>query len=279
MRAFANLVKSACPSSSVNAWALATPKGNLVVTPAHVALWNKDGVFRVSPFLADITASNKLQWKVPSLYTNSRTRGNENDLAWAIYDGDLPAVPMDKHVIDYPHDVRIFYQQPYDSSGEWVGRRSSFGALLATVYPSPQSSLLEVLDVGFQGMSGALVVDSSQTKPVASGMLIRPADPIRLKDGFPFKKETMTQTENDVMLSGETRLLYQALSEKIDRLREETMSEFEVVKENMLTTSHLRPLLNVVRMRCSLVMPCHHILDLIEQRSVPLEELDGKVSE
>ena len=141
-------------------------------------------------------------WQVSSLYVNAKTRGPEvliiNDLA--SYEG--PAIPMETHVIDYPHDVRLFFQQPYDSSGEWVGSRSSFGALTATVYPSPQIALLEVLGVGLQRMSGALAVDKGQAEPV-SGMLIRP-NSLERRDSTP---------KSNGSSSKETRRNTSALSE------------------------------------------------------------------
>lgn len=61
---FGNL-KAACPSTKVNAWTLSVPsRGKIIVTPAHVAVWQKENRFESSPFLDNLTQRYSLEWKV-----------------------------------------------------------------------------------------------------------------------------------------------------------------------------------------------------------------------
>ena len=50
----------------------------------------------------------------------------------------------------------MFFRQPYDFNAKRDGSESVVGAMSAILYPSMKSPLLEVLDIGFRGMSGAL---------------------------------------------------------------------------------------------------------------------------
>jgi hypothetical protein len=75
----------------------------------------------------------------------------------------------------------MYFRQPYDLEANWDASQSVVGAISAILYPSMKSPLLEVLDLGFRGMSGALAVDANQPEPVVLGMMSRRAKPIELK--------------------------------------------------------------------------------------------------
>lgn len=75
----------------------------------------------------------------------------------------------------------FFYRQPYDLNATFDASESVIGAVSSLLYPSPSSPLLEAIDVGFRGMSGAIAIDTSTDEPMVLGMLSRRAKPNQLK--------------------------------------------------------------------------------------------------
>ena len=87
--------------------------------------------------------------------------------------------------ITNPTDVEIYFQQPYDYKGDWQ-KNSSFASIDAVVYPSPESPLLEALDVGFRGLSGAIAV--MKRNQTLLGMFIKRAESLGLKEDAALNK-------------------------------------------------------------------------------------------
>jgi hypothetical protein len=195
MQRYSKFVKNICPSQSVNAWIveLAESGERFAILPAHVATRMRDtGQWEASKFIAPLSSRFKLDWNISLSYVEDLEKGMgnsiPNDLAWARFPSncDLPALTIsdNMHSLDLPCEVNVFFQQPYNGKGEWVDKGSTFGACHGIVYPSPESNMLEVLDMGFKGMSGALVVDanSKNSVPDGVGMLIRTANHIPFND-------------------------------------------------------------------------------------------------
>ena len=67
---------SAMPSKNVNMWKMSIAGNDFLVTPAHVAIFEKEGVWKFSPFLHEY---EKLTWKVPADFVEKQ--GVEWDLA------------------------------------------------------------------------------------------------------------------------------------------------------------------------------------------------------
>ena len=106
------------------------------------------------------------------------------DLAWAeiAEDGQhTSSLQVQLAPVSSTVPSTMFFRQPYDFNAKRDGSESVVGAMSAILYPSMKSPLLEVLDIGFRGMSGALAVDTSQIEPVVLGMMSRRAKPIDVK--------------------------------------------------------------------------------------------------
>ena len=104
------------------------------------------------------------------------------DLAWAEVEeqpGQHSLQVREDPVESAVHST-MYFRQPYDLEATWDASESVVGAISAILYPSMKSPLLEVLDVGFRGMSGALAIDANQPQPLVLGMMSRRAKPIEL---------------------------------------------------------------------------------------------------
>jgi hypothetical protein len=144
--------------------------------PAHVALHKKGGNFFVSEFLKDLSGLN---WRIPRSYASLAIFAN--DVAWAKVtgsEGEFINADTETAREQLSSSCKIFFRQPYDCMGKWDGSNSTLGQVDGQLYPSPNSKLLEIVDVGFRGMSGALVVSGDNR---AIGMLLRRGKPIDLK--------------------------------------------------------------------------------------------------
>ena len=166
-------ILNCCPSKLVNAWRVRLGSETFVIMPAHVALHKKEGIFTVSEFLKDLS---HLNWRVPCMYLKDQ-ENFVSDVTWArVPDGEGESINADNAEICGEHlssSCMIFFRQPYDAMGNWDGPNSTLGQVNGQLYPSPNSKLFEVVDVGFRGMSGALVVRDSSDDNSAIGMLLR----------------------------------------------------------------------------------------------------------
>ena len=179
MKPFSKIIQQANPSKFVNTWKVATKSKHLLITPAHVAIYKKNDQWVISKFLRDFKA---LDWHVPVQYLLKFE--DEDDIAWA----EIPASPEDTFLefaldeVVLPTNVDFFFRQPYNANGQWVDN-PTFGSMNSVLYPSPESNLLEALDVGFRGMSGAVAVKHNTRELV--GMFVGKGIPIELKKGAP----------------------------------------------------------------------------------------------
>ena len=171
-----NFLRSTAPSSKINAGLVRIdldPQKTFMITPAHVAVYSKDEVWTVSSFLDDL---NHLDWRIPKSYIDDP--GPENDLAWCHVSSEYC---REKHFDSFldistndsldPETVDIFFRQPFDIDGAWTAD-STIGVTEAVVYKVPFSKqsgvsqngrLVEALDVGFRGMSGAVALKRDTT--------------------------------------------------------------------------------------------------------------------
>lgn len=120
-----------------------------------------------------------LPWKVPRLYVDGSI---VHDLAWAeIAEDGQHSLQVQLAPVSSTVPSTMFFRQPYDLDAKRDGSQSVVGAMPAILYPSMKSPLLEVLDIGFRGMSGAIAIDTSQLEPVVLGMMSRRAKPVDIK--------------------------------------------------------------------------------------------------
>lgn len=170
-------IQSACPSPSVNAWRVKIGDYKYLITPAHVAIFNKDQKWRFSHFLNDV---KDLQWKIP--YSYAVKPSPQYDICWAKLPSDdtSNALSLDITPIMAPTKVNVLFRQPYNMEGKWVGSQSTLGSTEATLYESPNVRdittkqlaiagdfsdhslpLVESIDIGFRGMSGAIALSDT----------------------------------------------------------------------------------------------------------------------
>jgi hypothetical protein len=139
-------------SPALNLWAVRLGTRVYAVTCAHNVVFNKSNVWTMSKFL-DPHGWSTAPWFVHKNYFQNPS--SEFDLAFS------PICESSPHLhpttVSDPTSCSFYFRQPYDKNGIWGP--SSLAALRSTVYQSPQSELLEAVDVGFRGMSGAVAVD------------------------------------------------------------------------------------------------------------------------
>ena len=158
-----NKITNSCPSSSVNVWKVIVNGAGYLITPAHVALYEKEKNWRLSPLLKDFHDYN---WNIPYSYVIKPSA--QSDICWAKVpnDNDLSNfLELERTEIEEPLNVDVVFRQPYDIHGINVGIKSTIGSTKATLYKSPSDGLIESLDIGFRGMSGAIAI-SAETKVV-----------------------------------------------------------------------------------------------------------------
>ena len=240
-----------------------------------------------------------------------------SDVTWArVPDGEGESINTDNAEICGEHlssSCKIFFRQPYDAMGNWDGPNSTLGQVNGQLYPSPNSKLFEVVDVGFTGMSGALVVRDSSDDNSAIGMFLRRGKPIGLKKSniphssqrkssqipkrsildegaalniselFPAKEQNVFdeseltspefQTLRRMILSMERN--FNTRMDSMDSRMSSMESDIKYLKDNVLVVDDLDALLNFTAMRRSLVMPFSHVQSLMEN-SVSLDSIVGK---
>lgn len=171
-------ITKACPSPKVNVWKVNINKNRYLINPAHVALFAKNNLWQRSHFLDDFY---KFKWNIPFSYLVRPCP--QSDICWAKLPDDdgSDALELDVIPITEPLNVDVVYRQPYHMNGTWVSE-STFGATQATVYRTPSEDLIESIDIGFKGMSGAVAL-SSDSKLV--GLFVKRASLIQLKKPDP----------------------------------------------------------------------------------------------
>lgn len=164
-------VKLSRISPYVNCWRIQIDTSRIfAVLPAHVAVHKKNDMWKKSFFLDKCNrgCGDKLNWKIPLKWTENHDP--HNDIAWAeIKDCIDISLKETKHDINNPIDTSFYYSHTIDHAGK-ICADSVFGKMNGTVYASPNSTLLEVPNIGFKGMSGAIAVDDNGD---CIGMLLR----------------------------------------------------------------------------------------------------------
>lgn len=183
--------RRACPSTNVNAWKVKVGGECVLAVPAHVAVHaDDDGNWKLSKFLDDF---KELDWRIRHSY--SVDASPYDDICWAKFHGDdTDALELEDSEIVDPTKAYVIFRQPYDMDAAWVSPRSEMGLTEAIVYRTPKRALiagdgnvperpmLESMDVGFRGMSGAVAVNEDGKCVgmfVKRGKLI-PLKPLRL---------------------------------------------------------------------------------------------------
>jgi len=301
-----DFIQSTCPSKTVNVWRVFLGK-EYFITPAHVAIHIKEGKWKKSHFLKDF---EKFTWRVPSKWIE--TKNSAFDFAWAeTNDKGNYLTPSDNSV--FPQDADFFFRQPYNADGVWV-KSSAFSSLHGKVYVSPESKLLEVLDVGFRGMSGAMAISNSDLSFL--GMLVRRAASLGLEpDGENLhkindnersdNKETRKESNQKIFVhrraqdkeyrkDGSKRGDGENLDKLIELVEDMDLKldskfiklENDIIKldnkfikldNEVLKKQHLEKLLTIIALRRSLLMPPQMMINLMNDRDFKLvDELDGK---
>lgn len=246
------IIKRACTSPSINAWKVQLNNKPFLITPAHVAVHpDRKNKYLKSTFLNGL--DDRIGWRIPRLYSPGSFA---YDFAWAPLDDDesdcIKSFSIDAHSFV---DVDLFFQNPYDATGYCDNNTSELGYVSAGIYPSPRSQLFEALDVGFKGMSGALVTTVTEgVAPVAVGMLLRRGIPI------PMDAQPPIRFDPDSVVSADAKVLLSALQR---------------MAGSMLTREDVNALHHVTAMRRGIVMPVRHMLELMED-SVLLDDVVGK---
>lgn len=177
MKTFSQLAAKASPSKFVNAWKVKMGSKRFLLTPAHVAVYKKNGNWLVSKFLKDFY---HLDWYIPVNYLAKYAP--EDDIAWTQLPdstNDESFFDLSDETVNYPTNVDFFFRQPYNADGVWVNN-SALASIDSVLYPSPESQLLEALDVGFRGMSGAVALKHG-TKQVL-GLFVGKGTALGLKE-------------------------------------------------------------------------------------------------
>ena len=234
-------ILNCCPSKLVNAWRVRLGSKTFVVMPAHVAIHKKEGIFTVSKFLKDLSGLN---WCVPYMYLQDQ-ENFVSDVAWArVPDDEDESINVDTTGIcgeQLSLPCKIFFRQPYDAMGSWDGSNSTLGQVDGQLYPSPNSKLFEVVDVGFRGMSGALVVLNSSDDNSAIGMLLRRGKPIDLKksksplQSHPESSVITERTMSDVGAALDTPGLFSSKEQNIFHEGELTSPEFRAIGRMLMS--------------------------------------------
>ena len=186
-----NAATRACASKNVNAWKININGTGYLVTPAHVAIHAVEGRWTFSKFLKDF---KHLDWRLPEQYTNSPRP--QFDFCWARLTNNENMddfLTLREDEITEPLPVSVLFRQPFDRDGKWLGGKSVMGSTEATLYKSPSEvlldakllenkdgeNLLEAIDIGFRGMSGAVALS---TDGKFSGMFVKRASLVALKE-------------------------------------------------------------------------------------------------
>ena len=164
--------RRACPSTNVNVWKVKIGSDCYLVTPAHVGVYSKDGIWEKSKFLDDFKGED---WQIRPQYF--REPSPQDDICWTKFQGDdSDALHLEESDIVDPMKACVIFRQPYDMNAVWVSPGPEMGATEVILYKSPKPSLivgsddipmsddrpmLESMDVGFRGMSGAIAVNDN----------------------------------------------------------------------------------------------------------------------
>lgn len=112
---FYSYVTNARASKSINIWCVKNIDNKLYyILPAHVAIYPKDGKWKISNFLGDMQT---LEWKIPKSYVEHPE--SQSDLCWcepAEKESSKSYIPLSNSFVN-PIKVDVYFRQPYDENG------------------------------------------------------------------------------------------------------------------------------------------------------------------
>lgn len=155
------MIKKFRASNYINAWYMTFDNVNYVVMPAHCAMFkDKSGKVIRSDFLNHF--DEKLNWFTTENWINKGL--HQYDFAWTKSNPSQNKSSFSHKLMLKSSgitDVSFYYNQPCDIQGN-LTKVATFGKLNGTVYESPNSCLLEAVNIGFKGMSGAICVKDNK---------------------------------------------------------------------------------------------------------------------
>ena len=275
--------RRACPSPKVNAWKVIKNGVCYLATPAHVAIYaGNDGKWKLSHFLDDF---KDLDWRIRHSY--SVTACAQDDICWAKYPGDdSDALVLEDSDITEPTKSYVVFRQPYDMDAVWVSQ-SEMGLTEAILYRSPRRDgefpgsderpMLESMDIGFRGMSGAIAVNENGR---CLGMFVKRGKLIPLKVPRSAIVTTMpaVTTMPVPQPSWLEQLLFPSLLARFDRMdaRFDQM-DAQVLKlgAEVLKKDDLPELGAVFDARIGLFIPSTNILSIDDLTSISVNAIIG----
>jgi len=198
---YSRVVKS-CPSKLINAWKVSINERHFIISPAHVCVYpnKKNRLWVRSEFLDEL---KDRAWKVPSAY--SLKPRPFVDLAWTEIEPDVDSIPIGRG-IRAPQKVEVFFRQPLTWDGKWNSAGSTMGSTEAVLYPTPKilggensEDLLEAVDIGFRGMSGALATYEGRCE----GIFVKRGSLREMKKPDEPSQEISSQVEPSQAISSE----------------------------------------------------------------------------
>jgi hypothetical protein len=163
----ASFIRSCGISPLTNCWKTKLGNSIYAIMPAHVAIYRtQNEEWMPSQYLKNC---GNLEWNITSQWKN--TLHIKDDFAWA----KLPSILSDEYLsetllsLSDPIDGNFYFNQPFDMNGR-LSKAPTLGKVKGIVYPSPGSTFLESIGIGFRGMSGAVCVDD---KNDLIGMFVR----------------------------------------------------------------------------------------------------------
>ena len=270
-----NQITKCMPSNNVNAWKMRVADEIFIVTPAHVAFYEKDNKWTMSQFLDDF---KELDWKVPASYIIHQDV--ESDLCWAkwnhnnLNDGTNYLSLAENIVL--PLSVDVVFRQPFDMHGNKVNSiDSTIGVVEKIVYRTPYTyskvddcqiesvncDMFEAIDTGFRGMSGAVAISNG----FCVGMFVKRGTQVKFRKN---KIDSMKKKHKfDAIASFIRRYLgLYDVDEVIDK-----------ITADVLTQTDLHELGVVFDARRGIFLPSTRIASLVsDKHSISLKQIIGK---
>jgi hypothetical protein len=134
------------------------------IMPAHCVIYNVNNNWVRSNFLEQLS-TNKLLWNVPTKWLTSQEL--HDDFAWAPLNDVSNMAPMTStNVTQMDESFCAHFVHPNSTVTDSV-----IGKINGLMYRKPHTDLFESCNIGFTGMSGALITQFYDT--IAVGMFIR----------------------------------------------------------------------------------------------------------
>ena len=288
-------VTNARGSKSINIWCVKNSDNKLYyILPAHVAIYPKDGKWKISNFLGD---RQTLEWKIPKSYAENP--GSQSDLCWcepAENESSKSYIPLSNSLVN-PMKVDVYFRQPYDENGKRVEIQQNLAVTEVILYNVPTNNnkaiphLLEALNLGFRGISGAIALKKGTTELV--GMFVKRGKLITLKKSKQPRSiaqtATSTRTENEIIYSPVQdffrklfglNVMESRIKEEIGALREEMLEKLVLVNEKLdqtLEESDLKEVDTVFDAKRGIFLSSSSIAKLLcTEEFVHIKDLENK---